>query len=434
MDDQAVGQRAEFGATLSELRQGRGWSQERLGKELARKARKELGRRDVLPIARQTVRRWECGLCFPDALHGYLLCRVFDKDPEDFCLHRIVTPEVMARYDECSSKVGQVLAAITEGPGDDPLGVDWERLGFLLGAMRPVDAMAVEDQWALTHRILEDRARVRGRSLLEPMVAHIVRLRQLRSRTGEDRIHRELTIMLCETLIGAGTMWTGLTDFGMAVAAYREAAARADEIGEEWLRTTALMSQAQLSGIHAIAPWTPAARLALIEETHGGAVGAAPQVRVWFQATRAQMHALLGQQAEAGRALELANRAQALVPPGSGFYFALIHPVYLPIQEASVTLLAGRPREAAILFRRVAEGVDAEVKQIRTWVTVYLADAQAAAGDIERAAPTLEEARRLARQIDCPLLEHSVERIAVREPWAAGLVSRPLRHQLDTNE
>jgi transcriptional regulator with XRE-family HTH domain len=436
MNDQAVGQRAEFGVTVAGLRQERGWSQDELGAQLAEKAHRELRRRDVRPPTRQTVSRWELGLRFPDPLNGYLLCRVFEKDPEDLCLHQVVTPQVTARYGERQSQVGHALAAIADARGRaaDPADLDWERVGFILRAMRRVDPLTVEDQWALTLRILGDRRHMRAPSFLDQVVEHAVRLRQLRTQTTDDRLYRELTIMLGQMLIAAGSTWTGLTDFGLAVHAYRGAAALGEELREEWLRTTALISQAQLSGIHAIAPWTPAARMALMEETQGAVVGASPQARVWIHATRAQIHALLGRQVEAQRALELAARAQALVAPGSGFYFGMIDPVYLPIQEGSVTLLAGRPREAADLFRRVLGMVDRDEMRVRTWATVYLAGSEAAAGDFEHAAPTLSEARRLAREIDCPLLEHSVARIAARDHWATDQSpSTRLRHQLDTN-
>ncbi|HKF74882.1 MAG TPA: helix-turn-helix transcriptional regulator [Candidatus Dormibacteraeota bacterium] len=434
MNDEEAAQRAEFGAMVAQLRRARGATQERLGRELAERAHRDLGRRDVLPPARQTLRRWEHGLCWPDDLNGYLLCREFGKDPEELCLHRVVTPEVMARYERRRNELGR--ATTGSAPADIPSApedIDWERVSFVLRAMGQVDPLTVEDQWTLTRRYLDDRRRMRNRSLLTSMVDHIVRLRHLRARAGEDRLYRELTIMLCETLVGAGCNWIGLTDFGMAASAYREAATLSGELGEGWLRTTALMSLAQLSGIHAIAPWSPATRLALLEETRGGAAGASAQVRVWYQATRAQMLALLGQQTEAQRALELAARAQALVVPGTGFYFAQVDPTYVPVQQASVTLMSGRPREASALFRRLAETVDSADVPIRAWITVYVADAAAAAGDLEHAAPALVEARRLAQQIGCPLLEHSAERIATREPWAARLRSSTRRHQLDAN-
>lgn len=433
MNEEEAAQRAEFGAMVAQLRRARGATQERLGRELAERAHRELHRRDVLPPARQTIRRWEHGLCWPDDLNGYLLCREFGRDPEELCLHRVVTPEVVARYERRRNEVGRATTAIAQADSAAAEGVDWERVAFVLHAMGHVDLLTVEDQWTLTRRYLDDRRRLRGRSLLTSMVDHVVRLRHLRARAGDDRLRRELTIMLCETLVGAGCNWTGLTDFGMAASAYREAATLSGELGEEWLRTTALMSLAQLSGIHAIAPWSPATRLALLEETRGGAAGASAQVRAWYQATRAQMLALLGQQAEAQRALELSARAQALILPGTGFYFAQVDPSYLPIQEASVTLMSGRPREASALFQRIAETVDPADAPIRAWITVYVADAAAAAGDLEHAAPALAEARRLAQHIDCPLLEHSAERIATREPWAAGLRSTTLRHQLDAN-
>ena len=415
-----AGPRAEFGAALIELRQGRGLTQEGLGEELAKRAYLELGRRGVQPTSRQTIYRWETGQCWPDSLNGYLLCRLFEKSPEDLCLHRVLTAEVLARFERTKSQVGQLVASSRQADVAGHQGLDWERLGFVMSAMRQADPVAVEDQWTLTRRYLDDRRRMRGRTLLDLMVDHIVRLRQLRCRTVDERLRRELTIMLGETLVAAGGTWIGLTDFGMAVSAYREAAELGKELGEDWLHATALLSLAQLGGVHAIAPWSPAARLALMEETKRSAVASA-QVRVWLHATRAQIHAILGQHAEAQRSLELADRAQALVSPGSGYYFALVDPVYLPVQRASSTLLGGHPKEAVGMFDRIAESVDPRDVPIKTWVAVYVAAALAAAGDLVRAAPALREAQQLAQKIDSALLEHSVERIATRGPWAAEL-------------
>src|SRR6266536_3292737 len=180
MSNQPAGQRQEFAATVAALREQRRWSQTELGKQLAEKARSELDRRDVLATTRQTVSLWERGMRFPDALNAYLLCLVFEKDPEELCLHRVVTPAVAARFDQRRTQVVQARGATVEAQSklDDTQGVRWESLGFIFGAMRRVDAMTVDDQWALTQRYLDDRRRMRGRPLLELMIAHVVRLRQ----------------------------------------------------------------------------------------------------------------------------------------------------------------------------------------------------------------------------------------------------------------
>jgi transcriptional regulator with XRE-family HTH domain len=422
MGQQAVDERMEFGVTLAMLRRARDWSQERLGAELARTARARLGRTDVLPPTRQTVYRWETGLSFPDGLHGYLICLTFDSEPEDLCLHWIVTPEVVARHDRRRGTADHSFTLLSDGAIDgdrETVGLDWERLTLIYSSTRHVDAETVEDQWQLTRRYLDDRRKLRVLTLLDLDVDHMARLRRLLTRTRDASLHRELTIQLLQTLIGAGNQWTARTDFGMAAAAFREAADLAEEIGEVWLRTTARMSLAQLGGIHAIAPWTPAARLELVEEAHGSAVGTSPQARSWYHASRAQVYTLLGMATEARRALELAARADATVPAGSDFYFAAIDPSFLPVQEASATLMEGGASQAAEVFRAIEAGMPREHLGPRTWVQVYIGAAEAAAGDLERAIPSIDEARRLARLIDAPLLEHSADRIVVPgDRWA----------------
>jgi ATP/maltotriose-dependent transcriptional regulator MalT len=122
---------------------------------------------------------------------------------------------------------------------------------------------------------------------------------------------------------------------------------------------------------------------------------------------------------EARQALELAARAEAMVPPGSDFYFAAIDPSFVAVQEASAKLMEGGAREAAELFRAIEAQIPREHLGPRTWVQVYIGAAEAAAGDLENAIPSIDEARSLARQIDAPLLEHSADRIVVPgDRWA----------------
>lgn len=418
VNDQAAVERAEFAEAVARLRRAHGWSQERLSAELAELARTALGPGSARPPTRQTVSRWEAGQRMPDRLNGYLLCRLFRKAPEELGLHRIVTPSVMEKYRRRQEPGNDAPFPIDQARRiDNPAGLDWERLGFVLRAMRPVDARTVEDQWMLTNRYLADRRRVRPRGLLDVMVEHVVRLRQLRIHARDDRLRRELTVMLCETLIAAGAAWTGLTDFGMAILAHQEAEALAGDLGEEWLRVTALLAQAQLSGGHASAPWTPAVRRQLLEQSEGTIDGVSPQARAWLYTTRAQLHALLGEPRDAQRSLELAIRSQALAPASADPYFAMAHPVYIPLQEASIMQSTGHPAVAADRFRRIIESIEPDATPIRTWASVYLAHAEAAAGGVENAADTLNEVSRMVRELDSPLLEHSIARIVVRDPW-----------------
>jgi hypothetical protein len=122
---------------------------------------------------------------------------------------------------------------------------------------------------------------------------------------------------------------------------------------------------------------------------------------------------MLGMAGEARRALELARRADALVPPGSEFYFAAHSPAWIDIQEAAATLMEGHANEAANLFRAIEAQMPREQLGARTWVQVYIGASEAAAGDYDHAVPSIAEARRLAQVIEAPLLEHSANRIVM---------------------
>lgn len=450
----------EFGRRLRQEREARGLTQPGLGMAMATTSEKEFGEA-ITNVSPVTVSHWESGNV-PRRKHALLICLTLRVPPERLALEsllpdaeirrifrssrcrRIVvsTRELFAksaaRTLDASAQYDRTMALVDaeeHGPGTPCAPrLDWERLEFVMRTMRRVDARTVEDQWMLTHRYLADRRAMRVRSLLELMTAHISRLRQLQTQTADNRLCREITIMLAQTLVAAGQGWTGLTDFGMALDAYRTVTALGDELGENWLRVTGLLSQAQLSGIHVMAPWTPAARLALMQQTEAATKGISPQVGVWIHATRAQMYAILGQQSDALRSLQEAGRAEALVPRGSGYYFGMADPLYVPIQEASVALMSGRHHDAVVRFETLSARVEPSAAAIRAWVAVYLAAAYAEAGDIERAIPALRVAREMAQNLDCPLLAHSVARYATLEAPAADQRS-PVRtrHQLDTD-
>jgi hypothetical protein len=245
------------------------------------------------------------------------------------------------------------------------------------------------------------------------MAAHIARLRHLRSLASDHKLRRDLGIMLGQTLILAGQRWIGLTDFGMAMEAYRSAAVLGEELHEDCLRTTGLLSQAQVGGIHAPAPWSASKRVSFLSETEAlASAEPSPDVRVWLHATRAQVHTMIGQEREAFRALELAERAQAQVPLPQDFYFASVDSSYPLIQHASAVLTFGRPIEAVRLFQEAANRVDRGALATRAWFTVHLAAALAQADDVEQAVPTLVEALDLTRSSDTHLLALRVGRVA----------------------
>jgi hypothetical protein len=406
---------AHFAACVVKHRVSAGWSQAVLGENMAEEAA-ALGR-PIPSVPRQTISWYERGLRFPEPFYGLLLCRVFREPPEALALERIVTARavlnVLASGGEAS------VAAIPRQGREPPLfdglsQVDWERTSTTLRSMLSVDERVVEDQWTITRQFLGSLKTIKASSLIDLLAGHIARLRQLRAMTTDQQLGRELAIMICQSAIIAGQLWMGRADFGSAMNAFNYAVEVSKQIGEEWLRTTGLISQAQIFGNPMPAAprlWPPAV-LKLLAEAEGPArSGWSPQGLAWLHASRSSLQAVLGNNEAAACELELARRARAQAPSSSERFFAE-HQDYLSIVEARLALSAN-PYRAVDLLDGALRRSDAV--PMRAWFTTLLAGAYVEAQSVELAGSTLSEALHLARMIDGPLLAHSVERMARQE-------------------
>jgi DNA-binding XRE family transcriptional regulator len=424
---QARARLAQFAERVSELREQAGWTQAELGRNMADEASR-LGR-PIPPVTRQTVYSYEHSHRLPEPFYGVLLCRVFRKPPEALALDGIVTPCVIAQVLASGAAVRNLepTAVLTAtGPTAGPPGaagmraspdLDWERLGATLRCVRPVDERVVEDQWTITRRLVGDRRHLLARTMLDLFADHIVRLRQLRGMATEDRSRRGLGIMIGQSAIVAGQLWMGRGDFGSAMAAFGYAVELADEMGDGWLRTSGLISQAQIYGNPLPAAprlWPPKVMRLMAEAEASAQRDSPPEGRVWLHASRSSLHAVLGNEREAGRELELAHRAEALVRPGSNTFFASADQNYLRLVEARFALLT-RPARAIELLEGALRRTEAAALPIRAWFATVLAGACVEVEEVGLAGPTLSEALRLSRSVDGPLLVHSAERLARHE-------------------
>jgi DNA-binding XRE family transcriptional regulator len=420
--------RAEFADHVVELRDRAGWTQAQLGQNMAEEASR-LGR-PIPPVSRQTVYSYEHRRRFPEPFYGVLLCRVFRKPPEALALEGIVTPRAIT----------QILAATVAERGLEPGAeiltatdptvafagltdirtspdLDWERLGATLHCVRPVDGRVVEDQWTITRRLLADRRFLLARTTLDLLADHVVRLRQLRGMATDDRLRRELGIMIGQSAIVAGQLWMGRGDFGSATAAFGYAVELAGEMRDGSLRTTGLISQAQIYGNPLPAAprqWPPKVLKLMAEAEASAQRDGPPAGRVWLHASRSSLHAVLGNELEAGRELELARQAEALTTPGSDIFFANTDQSFLRIVEARFALL-NQPVRAIELLQGALRRTEVAAVPIRAWFATVLAGACVELEEVGLAGPALSDAILLARSVDGPLLAHSAERLARQE-------------------
>ena len=239
-------------------------------------------------------------------------------DPEDLCLQDVLTPEVLDDFKEETrrhrlSLLCQVAPhSVQDDAAAPPQELDWERLAATMRSLRSVDAVVIEDQWLLTRQYRVALGTVSCRTLLDLLSAHLARLRQLRNMATDQRQRLELGVMICQSSINAGMLCTGMTDFGLAMEAYKSCAAVASEIHDDTLAATGLVLQAQLYG-GLILPQlasSPARILELMEASRArSGLGTPHQAQVFLHSTRSGLHALLRDDRAAWRDVEMARRA-----------------------------------------------------------------------------------------------------------------------------
>jgi hypothetical protein len=155
--------------------------------------------------------------------------------------------------------------------------------------------------------------------------------------------------------------------------------------------------------------------LKLMAEAEASAQGEWPPAgRVWLHASRSSLHAVLGNELEAGRELERAHRAEALTTPGTDTFFANTDQSFLMIVEARFALL-NQPVRAIDLLQGAFRRTEAAAVPIRAWFATVLAGACVELEEVGLAGPALSDALLLARSVDGPLLVHSAERLARQE-------------------
>ena len=414
----AVKSYRDFGRLLRERRTERGWSQPQAGREVAR-ASKNLGR-TIPNVAQATFSKWESGRCPPLPWLAYAICGAFQiTDPANLALHEVLTPPVLAEFKEETRRYRLSLLcqvaphSVRDDAADAPRELDWERLTASLRNLRAVDAVVVEDQWLLTRQYHAAIGVVSCRTMLDLLGAHLARLRQLRNMATDDRHRLEFGVMICQTAIKAGMLSTGLTDFGLAMEAFKYCIEVAEDMHDDTLAATGLILQAQLYG-GLILPQlasSPSRIVRLIDESQArSSTGTSTQAQVFLHATRSGLRALLRDEAAARRHMELARRAEAATPKGTEHYFAMTTPDYRLILEATVTMALDRPERAIDIYTDVAGRT--EERNTLAWIKWSLAAAYARAQEPSLAGPATEEALQLARQADSPFLVRGVESVA----------------------
>jgi hypothetical protein len=420
----------QFGARVRQHQAELGLGDTEYGKAIADEMKK-YGGTSVTPISRSALLRWRKGQP-PSPLHAILLSdlmgipttqlgTIAGRDLNDERRRRIIRrnggdPD----RGEIRSETRMARAVL---PADVPpaLGVDWERIAEIMRSMRRTDARAVADEWRLTRHYISILPKMSARTLLDLMSQHITRLCHMRQLARDEDYRRELDVMTCQTAVCAGILWTGLTDYGLAMESYRFAADLARELNDRSLLSTALIMQAQLYGGH-LEPrlaLSPLRISHLITEAEACAdAEASPQARMFLYSHVSSLHTLVGNTPAARRAIELAQDADVRIERNAELYFAATTPHYCTVHEGAVELALRNPGRAIELYTHIIEHSDESLPGTLAWFKWSLATACLSVREPRLAAKTTKDALRLARMVDAPFLVRGIE--ATAETLMAG--------------
>jgi hypothetical protein len=431
----------EFGTLITRHRQDLKATHDAYGKRIAEEALKY--GLNWPAVSRSALGRWFKGHR-PCAFNTILLANLMGippaslgaligRDLSEAEVRRTVTlhggdPDHLQRTATMAPSDG---AAPVPATADPTQGIDWERIGATMRSLRPVDGRIVADQWKLTREYVRSVPRMRPRAMLDLLSNHVTRLTHLSRLARDDHLRHQLDLMTAQTAVCAGILWTGLTDYGLAMEAYRYCVELAREMSESGLRSTGLIMQAQLYGGN-LEPRLALSRSKvsnLIAEAEASAdLEASPSARMFLHCHVSSLHALLKNETAAGRAMELARRAEAQIEPGSDPYFAATTPDYCAVHEGALALAQGQPARAIELYSDVITRTDSAAQGTLAWFKWTLATACVSAREPQLAAPTAWEAWRLARAVDAPFLVRGVETVA--ETLFAGYDREPAVREL----
>lgn len=287
------------GALIRLERVRRGWSQDRLLRELRRTAQR-LGGHDIgatVPM----ISRWENGKRRPDERYQRLLERTF-ADSVDFTSD--TWENEMQRRAFLTNAAVAGLALLGVPTEEEP----WQRLSSALRRPSKTDARTVADLEAVTVSFQELYLRVSPYAVLAPARSHLTTLTRLLEGGGQpDRIQRRLASLAGETAILMGWLTSDDGEHATAQSYYQTALDAAQEANDRALGAYAVGSASTLPGFRA----SPEHTLFLLAEgSHGfRSTDASPTTRAWLGSLEAEAHAKAGQEADAFRALDRAATA-----------------------------------------------------------------------------------------------------------------------------
>jgi len=354
----------------------RGWSQDRLVRELRRTALR-LGEDDVGATV-SMVSRWENGKTSPGHRYQRLLERTFadtlgladDSWEDDMQRRAFLTNAAVAG-----------LALLGVAPGDEP----WQRLGAALRRPQRADSRTVDDLEAVTVSFQQLYQRVAPYAVLAPARSHLATLTQLLEAGGQqERTRRRLASLAGETAILVGWLTSDDGDHAAAQGYYQAALAAAREAGDRALGAYAVGSASTLPAFRA----SPDHTLYLLAEGRHGfrAAHATASTRAWLGTLEAEAHATAGREAEARRALDRAAEALGeAVGDEPRPRLPFFDHVRLAGERGVIAVRLGAADEGRRALDEALRDLRPKGLKIESRLLTGLARAHAGQGDVERA-------------------------------------------------
>ncbi|MGH9262860.1 MAG: helix-turn-helix domain-containing protein, partial [Acidimicrobiales bacterium] len=226
------------GALIRLERARRGWSQDRLLRELRRTAR-ELGQHDIgatVPM----ISRWENGKRAPGERYQQLLDRTF---ADSLDLANDTWEHEMQRRAFLTNAAVAGLALLGVPPNAEP----WQRLSSALRRPSRTDSGTIDDLEAVTVSFQELYQRVSPYAVLAPARSHLTTLTRLLEGGGQsDELRRRLASLAGETAILMGWLTSDDGEHSAALGYYQTAIDAAQEAGDTALGAYAIGSASTL--------------------------------------------------------------------------------------------------------------------------------------------------------------------------------------------
>lgn len=367
------------GSLIRLQRTQRGWSQDRLLREL-RAAASRVGEGEIgatVPM----ISRWENGRRKPDDRYQRLLDRAFTDslDPTSDRWEHEMQRRAFLRNAGVAGLALLGGATVTEEP--------WQRLSAALRRPGRTDAGTVGDLEAVTVSFQELYQRVSPHALLAPVRSHMTTLTRLLEGGGQpDRLRRRLASLAGETAILMGWLSSDDGDHATAQALYQTAVDAAQEAHDSALGAYAIGSASTLPAFRT----SPDHTLYLLGEgAHGfRTANATPTTRAWLRSLQAEAHAAAGHEADAFRSLDDAaavldeghDDADDEPRPRVSFF----DPTRLAGERGVISVRLGAAEEGRRSLDDALSSLGAGLK-IKSRLLTSLARAHLDRGDIERA-------------------------------------------------